>query len=165
MSSLPSGGKTSAEDATFSAFVSYATTADKKTAFEITEHLEGLGLKCWIAPRNVRPGRQYASEIVRGIATSRCFVLVLSQASNTSKFVRREVEQADRRDKRVYTLRIEEVYPSDPLQLFLAETHWIEAWAGDLSTHVKLLAEMLRDEEGITERFPYPRRNQPLASP
>jgi hypothetical protein len=152
----PSERKTSAEDAVFSAFVSYASTADKQTAFEIAEHLEGLGLKCWIAPRNVRPGRQYASEIVRGIATSRCFILVLSQASNISKFVRREVEQADRRDKRVYTLRIEEVYPSDQLQLFLSETHWIDAWAGNLSTHVKLLAEMLRDEEGIAEPVSLP---------
>ena len=99
----------------------------KKKAFKIAEHLEAFGLKCWIAPRNVRPGWQYASEIVRGITASKCFILVLSQASNTSKFVRREVEQADRRDKRVYTLRIEEVYPSDHLQLFVSETHWIDA--------------------------------------
>lgn len=62
MSVSPSEGKTSAEDATFSAFISYSTAADKKMAFEITEYLEGLGLKCWIAPRNVRPGWQYASE-------------------------------------------------------------------------------------------------------
>ena len=100
MSVSPSEGKASAEDATFSAFISYAA-ADRKAAFEIAEHLEASGLRCWIAPRNVRPGRQYASEIVHGIASSRCFTLVLSQAANISKFVRREVEQADRKDRRV----------------------------------------------------------------
>ena len=71
---------------------------------------------------------------MHGIAHSRCFILVLSQAANTSKFVRREVEQADRKHKRIYTLRIQEVDPSDSLQLFVSETQWIDAVAGDLST-------------------------------
>ena len=147
-------GRTSAKDATFSAFISYATTADKKAADEIVKHLEASGLRCWIAPRNVRPGWEYASEIVHGIASSRCFILVLSQAANTSKFVRREVEQADRMDKRVYTLRIEQVDPSelDSLSIYVSNTQWIDAFTGDLSTPAKRLAEILREEEGVAER-------------
>src|SRR5687768_16518169 len=105
----------------YSAFISYASDADAETAFRIVEHLEANGLKCWIAPRNVRAGKQYAEEIVRGIRTSQGFILVLSGASNSSKFVRREVEQADRKDKPIYAVRIEEVDPSDALQLFLSE--------------------------------------------
>lgn len=147
MSVPPSQANTSDQAASFSAFISYATKADKAEAFEIASHLEALGLTCWIAPRNVRPGKQYAGEIVRGIATSRCFILVLSNAANDSKFVRREVEQADRKDKPVYTIRIQEVDPSEDLQLFLSEIHWIDAFEGKLAAHVKLLAEMLRDEE------------------
>ena len=135
----------------YSAFISYATEADRETALRIVEHLEASGLKCWIAPRNVRAGKQYAEEIVRGIRTSQGFILVLSQASNGSKFVRREVEQADRRDKPIYAFRIEAVEPSDALQLFLSEIHWIDAWKGDLAAHVKQLAVMLRDEEGPAE--------------
>ena len=140
----------------YSAFISYATEADRETAFRIVEHLEASGLKCWIAPRNVRAGKQYAEEIVRGIRTSQGFILLLSKAANGSKFVRREVEQADRRDKPIYAIRIEEVDPSDGLQLFLSEIHWIDAWAGDLGAHVKQLAEMLREEEGLPETRPDP---------
>lgn len=81
--------------------------------------------------------KQYAGEIVRGIATSRCFILVLSRAANESKFVRREVEQADRKDKPVYTIRIEEVDPSEELQLFLSEIHWIDAFQGKLAAHAE----------------------------
>lgn len=138
----------------YSAFISYASDADAATAFRIVEHLEAHGLKCWIAPRNVRAGKQYAEEIVRGIRTAQGFVLLLSNASNGSKFVRREVEQADRRDKPIYAIRIEEVDPSDALQLFLSEIHWIDAWKGDLAAHVKQLAEMLREEEGVAESPP-----------
>lgn len=135
----------------YAAFISYATEADRDTAFKLVEHLEAHGLKCWIAPRNVRAGKQYAEEIVRGIRTAQGFILVLSAASNTSKFVRREVEQADRRDKPIYALRIEEVDPSDALQLFLSEIHWIDAWKGELADHARSLAEMLREEEGPIE--------------
>ena len=135
----------------YSAFISYATEADRETAFRIVEHLEAFGLKCWIAPRNVRAGKQYAGEIVRGIGTSRCFLLLLSQASNSSKFVRREVEQADRKDKPIYAVRIQEVDPSDDLQLFLSEIHWIDAWKGDLAAHIKPLGELLREEERLAE--------------
>ena len=81
--------------------------------------------------------KQYAGEIVRGIATSRCFILVLSRAANELKFVRREVEQADRKDKPVYTKRIEEVDPSEELQLFLSEIHWIDAFPGKLAAHAE----------------------------
>src|SRR6185312_11369963 len=122
--SAPSQAKTADQAPSFAAFISYATKADKAAAFAIADHLETLGHTCWIAPRNVRPGKQYAGEIVRGITTSRCFILVLSNAANGSKFVRREVEQADRKDKPVYTIRIEEVDPSEELQLFLSEIHW-----------------------------------------
>ena len=131
----------------YSAFISYATGADRETAFKIVEHLEAHGLKCWIAPRNVRAGKQYAGEIVRGIGAARSFILVLSQTSNNSKFVRREVEQADRKDKPIYAVRIEQVDPSDDLQLFLSEIHWIDAWKGDLAAHIKPLGELLREEE------------------
>lgn len=155
----------------YSAFISYATEADRETAFKIVEHLEAHGLKCWIAPRNVRAGKQYAGEIVRGIGAARSFILVLSQTSNNSKFVRREVEQADRKDKPIYAVRIEQVDPSDDLQLFLSEIHWIDAWKGDLAAHIKALGELLREEEPAgaspepKPEAPTPKLKQPAVSP
>ena len=147
----------------YSAFISYSTEADRETAFKIVEHLEAHGLKCWIAPRNVRAGKQYAGEIVRGIGAARSFILVLSQTSNNSKFVRREVEQADRKDKPIYAVRIEQVDPSDDLQLFLSEIHWIDAWKGDLAAHIKPLGELLREEEPAGAS-PEPRPEAPTPS-
>ena len=76
-----------------SAFISHAK-ADAKKAQAIADGLEKCGFKCWIAPRDVRAGRSYGDEIIRGIEGAKAFVLVLSKASNDSAFVAREVERA-----------------------------------------------------------------------
>jgi len=74
-------------------FISYAK-ADAKKADRIAVCLEERGIDCWIAPRDVKPGAAYGDEIIRGIETSSAFILVLSNASNESDFVAREVERA-----------------------------------------------------------------------
>jgi hypothetical protein len=84
-----------------SAFISHAK-GDAKKAQEIAASLEERGLKCWIAPRDVRAGRSYGDEIITGIENSRSFVLVLSRASNDSAFVAREVEHAVSKKKPIF---------------------------------------------------------------
>lgn len=124
------------------AFISYATQ-DRDKAFEICRLLEARGLKCWIAPRDVRAGREYADEIVSGIERAQALVLVLSGSANDSIFVRREVERAVSKKKPVFPIRIENVAPSPSLEFFVSATHWIDAWSGSLSDHVDLLARDL----------------------
>ena len=125
-----------------SAFISYAK-ADTKKAQEIATSLEQRGLTCWIAPRDVRVGRTYGDEIIRGIETSRTLVLILSEAANRSPFVAREVERAVSKGKPVFPIRVEEVLPSPSLELFIASTQWIDAWSGKLTPHVDSLASLL----------------------
>jgi TIR domain len=48
-----------------SVFISYASQ-DAAVANAVVEILEQHGGKCWIAPRDVTPGSQYADEIVTG---------------------------------------------------------------------------------------------------
>ncbi|MGA9604683.1 MAG: toll/interleukin-1 receptor domain-containing protein, partial [Methyloceanibacter sp.] len=90
----------------FAAFISHAK-ADQKKVQEIVGALEQRGFKCWVAPRDVRPGHSYGDEIIRGIERSRCFILALSKASNESPFVAREVERAISKRKPIFPLRIE----------------------------------------------------------
>jgi hypothetical protein len=127
----------------YSAFLSHAKT-DEKKAREIAAALEERGFKCWIAPRDVRPGHGYGDEILRGIEKSRAFILVLSKASNGSAFVAREVERAVSKGKAVYAIRVENVQPSPSLELFISGTQRIDAWSGRLSSHIDGLANLLR---------------------
>lgn len=133
----------------YSAFISHSTK-DREVAEEVCAHLEQRGLRCWIAPRDVRPGRNYGGEIVRGIERSKCLVLILSDDSNASRPVKDEVECAYRKGKPVFPLRIEEVPPSPALEFFISSSHWIDAWTGDMTQHVERLAEGLAGHSTAT---------------
>ena len=128
-----------------SAFISHAK-ADAKKAQEIAASLEARGLKCWIAPRDVRAGRSYGDEIIRGIESTKAFVLVLSKASNDSAFVAREVERAVSKKKPIFAVRVANVEPAPSLELFISGTQWIDAFGGKLAPHIDRLAGLLGDE-------------------
>jgi TIR domain len=134
------------EKSEYSAFISYAS-ADRDAAVEMVQSLESKGLKCWVAPRDVRPGAEYAQEIIRGIESSKCFVLLLSKAANLSSHVTREVERAASKAKPIYPVRVEEVLPSPRLEYFISMHHWIDAWDGTLASHVLRLANAMDSGE------------------
>lgn len=109
-----------------SAYISHANE-DAAVAYDLCRHLERAGIPCWIAPRDVTPGQDYASEIVVGIESCSAFVLVLSAAANRSPFVRREVERAASKGKAMFPVRIEDVLPERALEFFVSSSHWIDA--------------------------------------
>ncbi len=132
------------------AFISHAK-ADAKKAQEIAASLEERGMRCWIAPRDVKAGRSYGDEIIRGIESAKSFVLVLSKASNGSTFVAREVERAVSKQKPIFPIRIANVEPAPALELFISGTQWIDAFPGKLGPHIGRLAKLLGDEgDGAT---------------
>jgi hypothetical protein len=165
--------KSSQHEPLLSAFISHAK-ADEKKADAVAKALESKGFKCWIAPRDVRPGRSYGDEIIRGIESCRSFVLVLSKASNDSAFVAREVERAVSKNKPIFAVRIADVQPAPSLELFISGTQWIDAFPGRLAAHIDRLVNMLAEEEGrnlpgepaarepSVERRPLPKWVMPL---
>ena len=124
------------------AFISHASE-DSGAAEKITAFLEKSGISCWIAPRDVRPGQEYAAEIVRGIAQSAVMVLVLSENANDSTFVKREVERAVSQGKPIFPIRVREVKPSQSLELFISSHHWIDAWKPPLEQYMDRLVEAI----------------------
>ncbi|NDP48775.1 MAG: toll/interleukin-1 receptor domain-containing protein [Sulfuriferula multivorans] len=128
-----------------SVFISYATK-DKERAFEICSYLEALGHSCWIAPRDIQTGKDYAEEIICGIEKSRCFVLILSAAANASLFVKREVERAVSKGKPVFPVRVEDVLPAPALEFHLASLQFLDAWSGVLKTHIEQLSRDITEK-------------------
>jgi hypothetical protein len=128
----------------YSAFISYASE-NREKAEAICASLEQRGRVCWIAPRDIRAGREYGDEIILGLERSAALILVLSEAANTSVFVLREVERAVSKDINVVPVRIEEVTPSPGLELFISGTHWLDVWRGDWDAHMDRLVRDLGD--------------------
>jgi hypothetical protein len=124
-------------------FVSYASP-DREVAQKIAAFLEGEGVSCWIAPRDVPPGMEYGAAIIQGIETSRALVLILSEHSNDSHFVRKEVERAVSKTKPVLPVRIREINPSGSLEFFISSAQWVDAWRAPMEQHLATLVHTVR---------------------
>jgi TolB-like protein/Flp pilus assembly protein TadD len=121
-------------------FVSYAS-ADAAVANSIVEMLEQHGLKCWLAPRDVKPGTQYADAIVRAINESKAVVLVLSGNAVASDHVAREVERAASKHKQIIAFRIDAAALNPALEYFLSNSQWIDVPALGMPAALAKLAE------------------------
>jgi hypothetical protein len=124
----------------FDAFISYSSV-DKVTADTVCAKLEGINIRCWIAPRDVVPGREYATEIIEAIDRCRLMVLIFSSHANKSLQVHREIERAASKGVPIVPFRIEEVIPTESMEYFLGGIHWLDALTPPLELHLRHLEE------------------------
>ncbi|HXE59533.1 MAG TPA: toll/interleukin-1 receptor domain-containing protein [Gemmatimonadaceae bacterium] len=124
-------------------FISYSSK-DKPTADAVCATLESRGIRCWIAPRDVVPGEEYAAALVNALREARLMVLVFSSGANQSKHVLREVERAVSMGLPVVPLRIENVRPSAAMEYYIASRHWLDALTVPLERHLVQLAETVK---------------------
>jgi TolB-like protein/Flp pilus assembly protein TadD len=106
-------------------FLSYASQ-DAAVANSVVENLEQHGLKCWIAPRDVKPGAQYADAIVRAINEAKAMVLVMSGSGVASPHVGKEIERGSSKRKPIIAFRIDAAPLNHALEYFLSESQWID---------------------------------------
>jgi TolB-like protein len=106
-------------------FVSYASQ-DAAVANSIVENLEQHGIKCWIAPRDVKPGAQYADAIVRAINEAKAVVLMMSGSAVASPHVGKEIERGSSKRKPIIAFRIDAAPLNHALEYFLSESQWID---------------------------------------
>jgi hypothetical protein len=140
--------------------------ADKVYADAICHKLEANGVRCWVAPRDIRPSEDWAEAIINAMDNARVLVLVFSSNSNSSPQVRREVERAVNKGLHVLPFRIENVPLSKSLEYFISTQHWLDALDGRLDFHLDQLHDCIATllESGIAEAAPAV-ITPPLAAP
>jgi len=126
-------------------FISYSQP-DRDCAFELVARLEGHGIECWIAPRDIAPSADWAAEIMDAISAARTMILVFSASSNSSPQVRREVERAVHKQLSILPFRIEDVLPSKSLEFFLSTQHWMDAFPAPREPHYARLCTYLKTQ-------------------
>lgn len=109
----------------FDVFISHSSK-DSIIANQLCEYLEGNGINCWIAPRNVMAGLPYARAILQGIDDSTLMILLFSDNSNKSRHVESEVDRAFNKEKVIIPFRISDVAMSDVLSYYLGANHYID---------------------------------------
>src|SRR5579862_3245509 len=110
----------------FDFFISHSSK-DKHIADKVCATLERAGIRCWIAPRDIRPGDEYGAAIVHAIDRCRAMVLIFSSNANASRQVPRELERGVSRGVPILPVRIEDVVPTDSLAYFVGAVQWFDA--------------------------------------
>ena len=116
-------------------FISHSSH-DRDVAHQVCAALEARGIGCWIAPRDIQPGVEWAAQIVEGINRSALLLLVFSAHANASPQVGREIERAAHRQIPLLPLRIEPLLPSGSLEYFLGAPHWLDAHEGPIEARL-----------------------------
>jgi TolB-like protein len=133
-------------DSAVHVFISYASK-DVAVADSIIEALERHGLKCWIAPRDVKAGALYADAIVRAISNAKAFVVVLSENAIASSHVGKEIERASSKKRPIIAMRIDAAPLTPALEYFLSESQWVQAQAANMGAAFAKLIDAIREPE------------------
>ncbi len=118
--------------------------------------IEGRGVKCWIAPRDVRPGIDYSEELQAAIETCAAFVVLVTDVANKSPYVRAETEMAFSCHKPIFPVRQADIKPAAGLALFLKIRHWTDAYGKHRDAAMERLALELQTVVGTAARAPSP---------
>jgi TIR domain/Jacalin-like lectin domain len=127
----------------FDAFISYSSR-DKITADTVCAGLESAGIRCWIAPRDIRAGTEYAAGIIDGIDGCRIMVLIFSSSANASPQIHREIERAVSKGLTIVPFRIEDIAPTKAMEYYLGSIHWLDALTPPLAEHIRQLVAQIR---------------------
>lgn len=119
-------------------FISYAQE-DKPVADTVCARLESHNIRCWIAPRDIAPGKSFPEAIIEGIDEGEIVVLIFSSSANKSPHVTRELTNAVNKGRTIIPFRIEDVQPSKSMEYLISVPHWLDAVTPPLETHVMVL--------------------------
>ena len=133
------------KDPSHDVFISHSIE-DKKIAHLLCQHLEENGIKCWIAPRDIPTGRVWFEEIPGAIHDTKIVILLLSQNSNNSDNVMREIVTACNSDCKIFPVRIEKIEPSAGLKFLITIWQYIDIFPGDMNENIQPLIKQLKSE-------------------
>ena len=129
-------------------FLSYATE-DVDSARLLCRLLEAEeGVRCWIAPRDVEAGTDYAAAILDAIKNAELVLLLFSSATNTFPYVLREIERAVAYERSVITVRLDASTPSPSLEYYLNMLQWLDVPRGIESKRREIVEAVRKQLEG-----------------
>lgn len=99
-------------------FISYSTK-DSAYARQIATALRDKGFNVWIDERRLRSSEDWWRSIVLSIRSCAAFIVIMSSASDTSRWVQREVTLADKYEKPIFPLLLEGTTDTPNWEIFV----------------------------------------------
>lgn len=100
------------------------SSLDADLARQLVTVMEGTGVRCWIAPRDVESGVPYPRQLVHAISDCGVFLLLITSHSASSDHVLRELEQAVKRRRPILPVVVD-CAMSDDLDYYVGAIHQI----------------------------------------
>lgn len=122
-------------------FISYKTEEFDEANWVKTV-LEDNGISCWMAPMCIKGGASYATEIPQAIRNCKVFVLILSEKSQLSKWVPRELDQAINESKIIMPFMLENCKLKDDFNFYLTNVQRYAAYESKAAAIEKMLREL-----------------------
>lgn len=107
-------------------FISHSSK-DAELADRLCAILEENGLECWMAPRNIMPGDDWAGAITKAIKSSKAFLIIYSENSVNSTQVPKEIMLAGGNGSYIIPYRIDDTPLKENYEYHLGTSHWIQA--------------------------------------
>jgi len=125
-------------------FISHSSK-NKPLADAVARHLEGHGIACWIAPRDIKPGANYGVALLDGLSSCQVMLLLLTEDSNTSQFVMKEAERAISRKIPILVARFQPIAVSRELEFYISTSQFLEATSPPPQQHFNGILAAVRD--------------------
>ena len=104
------------------------STKDDAIANAVCNVLEKNNISCWIAPRDITAGLNYAAEIVKGIENAKILLVIVSHHSNESTHVLNEINRAVEVNKIILPFKIDATDIKADFKYYLDKTQAIDAF-------------------------------------
>lgn len=101
------------------AFISYSTK-EQLSADAMKKLLEKQGIQTWMAPGDIPAGSRYAQVINKAVKGCSCLILMLSENSQNSIWVAKEVERAVNYRKPIIPVQLEDLVLNDEFELYIS---------------------------------------------
>jgi hypothetical protein len=125
-------------------FISYSS-ADEQSARRVREKLKDADIDSWFAPLDILSG-SWPKEIVEAVRDCKAALLILSERSNASEEVYREIALAAHYRKQLVVFKIEDVKKiAGDLEYFLRNRQMTDGFTGGLEIHLDDLVRATRD--------------------
>lgn len=118
------------------------SSKDATNAQQLCSFLEKNGIKCWIAPRDVPAGENYAEQIVRAIDACSAFLIIVTKNSDASDHVGNEISLAFNAGKKIIPFRPKEYEPQGSLKYYFQHIQVMDAYV-DMDSALISLVEIL----------------------
>lgn len=122
------------------AFLSHATQTDGACAKALVQQLEFAGTSCWIAPRDIPAGADWNGAILSAIDACGAMLVLVSDASLQSPFVKAEVQHALDKRKPVLPICLAANVEPEAFDLRLKVVQRVDFYTGEADAVARIVA-------------------------